>query len=232
MPPLPPIVSVVFCAIVVVVTLVVLMAFRRAHLLLPGGLLVGVAYLAVPAVLAHQGVLDRYTPLPAPALVLLLTLTVLTVGTMHSRWGSRLADALPLGAVVLAQAFRIPVEWSLHEMYLDGALPLQMTYTGRNFDILSGLSGLLLGAWLLTGRPVSRSLVLGWNVVSLSLLANIVVVAILSTPVPFNAFPGTPPNLLPSTFPYVWLPSFLVQVALASHLLVFKQVRHIASQES
>jgi hypothetical protein len=40
-----------------------------------------------------------------------------------------------------------------------------------------------------------------------------------------HRFPGQPPNLLPSAFPWVWLPSFLVQVALGSHLLVFRRLR-------
>jgi hypothetical protein len=33
-----------------------------------------------------------------------------------------------------------------------------------------------------------------------------------------------PANLLPSTFPYVWLPTFLVQAALFGHLLVFRAI--------
>jgi hypothetical protein len=56
----------------------------------------------------------------------------------------------------------------------------------------------------------------------IALLGNIVVVAVLSTPVPFCAFTEGPPNLLPSTFPYVWLPTFLVQAALFGHLVVFR----------
>jgi hypothetical protein len=67
--------------------------------------------------------------------------------------------------------------------------------------------------------------VLAWNVLGLALLANIVAVAALSTPVPFRRFLEGPPNLLPGTFPWIWLPSFLVQVALASHLLVFRRLR-------
>ena len=66
---------------------------------------------------------------------------------------------------------------------------------------------------------------IAWNVLGLVLLANIVITAVLSTPVPFRRFLDQPPHTLPSTFPFVWLPSFLVQVALGSHLLVFRQLR-------
>ena len=74
-------------------------------------------------------------------------------------------------------------------------------------------------------------MVLGWNVLGLALLANIVVIAVLSTPT-LHRFPEGPPNLLPSTFPWVWLPSFLVQVALGSHLLVFRRLRRRMSRRS
>lgn len=40
-----------------------------------------------------------------------------------------------------------------------------------------------------------------------------------------RSFSDGPPNLLPSTFPYVWLPTFLVQLALFGHLLLFRRLR-------
>lgn len=63
------------------------------------------------------------------------------------------------------------------------------------------------------------------NLLGLGLLANIVAIAVLSTPVPFRAFMNEPANRLPSMFPYVWLPTFLVQAALFGHLLVFRALR-------
>ena len=213
----------VFLAIVLLVAVVLLRAGRKAGVGRPAlaGLLL--VYLAIPAALSRAGVLDRYDPLPAPALLLLLGLTLLTAVTVFSPLGRRLAS-LPLAAIVAFQSFRVGVEWWLHRMHLEGLVPEQMTFSGRNFDIISGLTGLLLGGWMLSGKPAGRGLVLAWNVLGLALLANIVVVAALSTPVPFRRFLGGPPNLLPSEFPWIWLPSFLVQVAFGSHLLVFRQL--------
>ena len=148
----------------------------------------------------------------------------MTVAVVLSRLGSRLATGVGLGAVVGLQAFRIPVELLLHRLYAEGEVPIQMTYSGRNFDMVSGVSGLVLGIWLLRGRHVPRGVVLAWNVLGLALLVNIVGIAILSAPGPFRQFTEGPANVLPSTFPYIWLPSFLVQVALGSHLLVFRQL--------
>ena len=115
----------------------------------------------------------------------------------------------------------MPLELVLHQMYAEGVIPVQMTFEGRNLDIATGVLAAVLGLWLWKGRR-SASLVLIWNILGLVLLVNIVAVAILSTPVPFRYFMNEPANLLPSTFPYVWLPTFLVQAALFGHFLVFR----------
>lgn len=180
-------------------------------------------WLAVPAILASRGVLDRYTPLPAPALIVIALITLGTIGLASSPLGARLATGIPLAGLVGYQAFRVAVELVLHRLYSEGAIPIQMTYSGRNFDIVGGLLAALLACWLWSGRGTKR-LVTAWNIMGLALLLNIVTIAVLSTPVPFRYFMNDPANLLPSTFPYVWLPTFLVQAALFGHLLVFRAI--------
>jgi hypothetical protein len=183
-----------------------------------------VVYLAVPALLATTGQLDRYDPMPAPALVMVLLLTLVTVRFASSADGARVGSSVGLPTLVGFQLFRVPVEWLLYRLAVEQEIPEVMTYSGLNFDIVSGITGGLLGLLLL--RRGVPSWVLGlWNLLGLVLLANIVLVAILSTPVPFRVFTDGPPNLLPSTFPFVWLPSFLVQLALVGHLLLFRSLR-------
>jgi len=180
-----------------------------------------VFWLLVPAALASQGALDRYDPLPAPALILVGVLTLGTVGLALSPFGARLAAGIPLAGLVGFQAFRVPLEWLLHELYGEGRLPVQMTYAGRNFDIVSGLLAAALAYGLWKGGRAGW-LVVAWNLLGMALLVNIVTIAVLSTPVPFRYFLNEPPNLLPSTFPFVWIPTFLVQAALFGHILVFR----------
>lgn len=216
--------SLSFILLVVALAWAVIGAFRKAKVSM--FVLAGLAIvdLILPGVLAQAGALNRYNPLPAPALILVAAVSIVTAAIALGPLGSKLTRSVPLGVLVVAQVFRIPVELILHRLYLEGTIPVQMTYAGRNFDLVTGISGLALGLWLVSGRGVSRWVVLLWNVLGLSLLVNIVVVAILSTPVPFRLFTNEPPNLLPSTFPYIWLPTFLVQVAWGSHLLIFRSL--------
>ncbi|MDB5857028.1 MAG: hypothetical protein JWQ76_717 [Ramlibacter sp.] len=190
-------------------------------------LLVLAFWLAVPGVLAYRGDLDRYAPVPPPGFILFALLTLGTVMLAFSGFGARMAR-LPLAGLVGFQVFRVPLELVLHRLYAEGVIPVQMTYAGRNFDIVTGVLAALLAVWIWKGQA-PRWLVLAWNLLGLVLLANVVTIAVLSTPVPFRQFMNEPANLLPSTFPYVWLPMFLVQAALFGHLLVFRAIRRGAS---
>ena len=213
-----------FIGLVAVMAALVFRALRQAVAGWPLMIGVGVIYLIMPGILASRGMLDRYTPLPAPALLMVMALTICTLTITMSSVGRRLIAAVGLPALVGFQAFRIPVEWLLHRLYQEGTVPVQMTYAGRNFDVVTGMTAAGLGLWL-ARRGRSRGVVLAWNVLGLALLANIVTIAILSTPVPFRRFLDGPPNMLPSLWPYVWLPSFLVQLALAGHVMVFRRLR-------
>jgi len=212
-----------FVSLVLVMAVLVFHGLRRARA--GAGVMsgVGAIYLVIPGVLAARGMLDRYNPLPAPALAMVLVLTVITLTITLSSVGRRVIAAVGLPVLVGFQAFRIPVEWLLHRLYQEGVVPVQMTYAGRNFDIVTGVTAAAAGVWLARGGR-SRGVVLAWNILGLALLANIVTIAVLSTPVPFRRFLDGPPNLLPSLLPYVWLPSFLVQLALAGHVLVFRHL--------
>jgi hypothetical protein len=97
-----------------------------------------------------------------------------------------------------------------------------MTYTGRNFDIVTGATAILV-AWALASRG-SRRLVIAWNVMGLALLVNVLTIAVLSTPV-FRYFGDDRLNVFVTYPPYVWLPAVMVLAALAGHLLIFRAAR-------
>jgi hypothetical protein len=183
----------------------------------------------VPGALAGLGLLDRYDPMPAPGLLVVLGVTFCTIALALSRVGERLATGVPLAILVGYQLFRFPLELLLHRLYREGVIPVEMTYSGRNFDIVTGLTAAAL-AVLIARREAPKALVLAWNCLGLALLVNIVTVAVLATPVAFQVFADGPPNRLPSLLPYVWLPTVLVQAALLGHLLVFRALRRGVEQ--
>jgi len=97
-----------------------------------------------------------------------------------------------------------------------------MTFEGRNFDILSGLTAPLI-IWLAWKNDVpDRKILLAWNFICLALLINIVVNAVLSAPFPFQQFGFDQPNIAVLYFPFVWLPGFVVPAVLVSHLIAIR----------
>src|SRR6476646_5977608 len=83
---------------------------------------------------------------------------------------------------------RIPVELVLYLLAFHQLIPYLMTFEGRNFDILSGLSTPFIYYYTLKNNRSNKKLLLFWNVVCLALLINIVVLAILSAPSPYQKF--------------------------------------------
>jgi len=102
-------------------------------------------------------------------------------------------------------------------------MPVQMSYSGRNFDIVTGITALVVAAALRWGLA-PRWLAGAWNVLGLALLLNIVTIAILSTP-RFAFFGQDRLNVWVTYPPFVWLPAVMVLAALAGHLLVFRALR-------
>lgn len=110
----------------------------------------------------------------------------------------------------------------MHAMYERGVMPGQMSYTGGNFDIVTGITAVAV-AWLVYTRRAGRGIVLAWNIVGLMLLLNVVALGILSTP-GFRFFGDDRLNVFITYAPFVWLPAVMVVAALAGHLIVFRAV--------
>jgi hypothetical protein len=160
---------------------------------------------------------------PPTMLGALVVIFAVAIAISASPLGRRLAVALPVAALVGFQGFRVVVELLMHRAYSEGLMPVQMSYSGRNFDIVTGLTALALGAWLATGRKSPR-LVFAWNTLGAALLLNILVVALLSAPTPFRVFMNEPANVWITRAPWVWLPTVMVLAAVIGHVLVYRRL--------
>jgi hypothetical protein len=181
--------------------------------------LLAALWIAATGIAAARGVLHMWgPPTMGPVLVGML---VIAIGVALSPLGGRIVAQIGIAALVGFQGFRVLVELLLHRAYVEGLMPVQMSWSGRNFDVVSGATAILLGAWLATGRR-SRAAVLAWNVLGVVLLANIVGVALLSAPTPFRVFMNEPANTFITRVPWVWLPAVMVLAAVMGHALVFR----------
>ncbi len=184
--------------------------------------LAGAAWMAITWRVASAGLLRSWNATPPPFFLFLVAIIVLACLIAFSPLGRRLAFGIPLWALVLIQLFRFPLELAMHRLTTLGIMPDQMSYTGRNFDILTGATALLVSWWLATDRG-GRTLALAWNVLGFVLLANVVTIALLSTP-RFRFFGDDRLNVFVAYTPFVWLPAVMVLAALTGHLLIFRRL--------
>lgn len=178
------------------------------------------AWLAFQATLAYSGFYQDTNSLPprfalalVPALFLVLYKVYIQSGTEAS-----------LESLHWIHTVRIPVEIVLWLLASYETIPKLMTFEGRNFDIIAGITAPLIIYYGLRNTIIDRQRILLWNFIGLFLLANIVVTAILSVPSPFQQLAFETPNRAVLTFPFIWLPSFIVPMVLFSHLMSIKQL--------
>ncbi len=185
--------------------------------------LVAVAWAVVVGILAKQGFFSNFAAMPPRLLIALVVPAIaLAIAMLRSSTLPRVLANVPISWLLYLQVFRVLVELMLWRGYKLGNLPLQMTFEGRNFDIIAGLTAPLAG-WIWQ-RTRSRAFGIGWNVAGLTLLANIIVVALLSMPTHFRVFMDGPANTLLTQFPFIYLPAILVPIAYTAHILSLRQL--------
>lgn len=108
--------------------------------------------------------------------------------------------------------------------FLHKSIPQLMTFEGRNFDIIAGLTAPVIYYFGYIKKVFPKSVLLTWNIICLVLLLNIVVNAVLSAPTPIQQFAFDQPNTGVLYFPFVWLPGFIVPVVLLAHIVSIRSL--------
>lgn len=188
-------------------------------------LAVVVAVMALSAVAARSGLLARFELRPPPMVIMVASVLAMGIGTGLSPLGRAAAAEVPLAALVGLQSFRFPLELVMHHAGTRGIMPPEMSYSGYNFDIVTGVTALILGLALARGVRVPRGLLWAWNVWGIWCLVAVLAVALAASPM-VRAFGDDPRhvNTWVVFFPYVWLPVVLVTVAIASHVVITRKL--------
>jgi hypothetical protein len=157
----------------------------------------------------------RFIFLIGPALLFILILFATAAGR---KW----LDNFDAGWLTLLHTVRIPVEMVLLWLFFAKAVPELMTFEGRNFDILSGITAPVIYYFGYVKKGIGKAGMLIWNFICLGLLFNIVVNAILSAPFPFQQQAFDQPNIGVLHFPFTLLPGLIVPLVLFSHLVCIR----------
>jgi hypothetical protein len=217
---LPTYISIVFGLITIITVLLFYRATQHSKLTL----IILFAWLALQTLISLTGFYTVNNSLP-PRIALLGFPALLCIIILFSTSrGRQYIDQLDPGKLTILHTIRVAVELVLLWLFIHKAVPQLMTFEGRNFDILSGLSAPFIYYFGFVKKSLGKTVILIWNFICLGLLLNILINAVLSVPTPLQQFAFDQPNIAILYFPFVWLPCCVVPIVLLSHLAVIRNL--------
>ena len=164
----------------------------------------------------------RFLLMVAPPMILM------AVGALTIR-GRMVFDGMNERSLLLLHTVRVPVEFCLLWLWQAGLVPQVMTFEGRNFDIICGLTAPVVYYLVYVRKVGGPKAMLLWNAGCWLLLANIVINAVFAAPTPFQRIAFDLPNVAIGYFPFNLLPAFLVPVVLLSHVVSLRSTIKVRS---
>jgi len=177
-----------------------------------------IVWLTATATLAQSGVLSDWTARPPRWPLLPLSALVTSILLGRTRTFRRMLAEIPPWQTVALQTFRVGVELAFWRLHLQGVAPVQVTFEGRNFDALVGLTAPVVAAGIASGWFGPRMTIV-WNLFGLAMLFNAIGTVATSTPGPFHLdWPGEPFTAI-ATWPVIWIPALLAPIGILLHVV-------------
>lgn len=186
-----------------------------------------ITYLIVQSIVTFSGFYrTNLDSLPPRFVLAVLPAVLIIISLFISKRGKNFLMSLDLQKLTFLSVVRIPVELSLLSLFVYKAIPIEMTFEGFNYDIISGITAIIISWFAFKNHSIRKFLLWIWNIAALALLITIVIISIFSTPTSFQVFGIDQPNIAILNFPYVLLPGFIVPVVFFTHLASIYQLIH------
>jgi len=182
-----------------------------------------IAWLILLGILSIRGFFADFSGLPPRLMFALLPPLLVVLLFTRSKTGKKLLLHIKPQWLIYLQSFRILVEVALWLLVRNGSLPVQMSFEGRNFDVLTGLLAFPVGYYCFVKKTWPSVTAVLYNIAGLVLLLNIVTISTLSMPTQLRVFHNQPDSSLLTTFPFIYLPGLLVPLSYTLHILSLRQ---------
>ncbi|HEY0680197.1 MAG TPA: hypothetical protein VGD17_18055 [Chitinophagaceae bacterium] len=195
---------------------------QRRKLMRNGTLIIDGYFLwvGILTVLAVKGFFEVKTLPPRFGIFVLAFLTVsLILCFLSVKRHLSFLFSIPSHWLIYFQSFRVVVEVVLWLLFLDGLVPKEMTFEGRNFDVLVGLAAPIAG--YMVQKKTHYGVGIAFNIFGLVALANIITIVVPAFPSPFQKYATLH---LASYFPGITIPALLAPAAMYVHILSIKQL--------
>jgi hypothetical protein len=219
-PGLPSFVSVVF-GLTMVLTLY---QFLKAARFSKYATLVLFIWAGIQVFLSLNGFYKVIDTIPPRFVLLIIPPILLIIILFNTQKGKLFIDSLDIKVLTIIHTIRILVEIVLFWLFMYKTIPVELTFEGRNFDIISGVTAPIVYYFGFIKQTLSKKLIISWNILCIGFLLNVVLNSILSSPLLFQKFEFNQPNFAVLNFPFVFLPSLIVPIILFSHFVLIRRL--------
>jgi len=183
-------------------------------------LIVG-GWMILQSILAFIGFYSATFEQPRLIVGVLPTLALIAV-VFISPAGRKVIGQLNLEALAWISTVRILAEIIIYLCAVDLLMPQLMTFDGYNMDIVMGLTAPIVAYFGIRKGYLGKIMLIIWNIVGIILLPIIIILAVLSTPYPFQQLAFDQPNIAIFYFPFLFLPFLTVPIVLFTHFASLK----------
>lgn len=188
-----------------------------------------IAWSIIHCLLAYFGFfLDIEAIPPRFAFVLLPTILAIVYSILPKQRAVVISNR-NIQVSTLLHLVRIPVEICLFLLFTHQYVPELMTYEGRNFDILAGITAPII-AFLFFKNWIGTKGMIAWNTVSLGLVLFILINGVLASENPIQIFAFDQPNRAMKYFPFILLPATIVPIVVFTHVTDILKLRGIQKE--
>lgn len=170
----------------------------------------------IQSILAYSGFYNNSMSFPPRYVLLLVPPVIFIVYALNFKKDVILKNR-KLEISTLSHLVRIPVEICLLFLFFHKMIPELMTFEGRNFDIVAGITALPM-AFALSKNKLKINFLIIWNIICLCLVVFIAINGILSAESVLQQFAFDQANKAINYFPFILLPGIIVPIVIYTHL--------------
>ncbi len=173
------------------------------------------------SILAFSGFYENTKTVPPRFAIMIIPMVIIILSTIFSKKMQHWLSTFNLKQLMYLHSVRILVELVLFWLFIGKYVPKSMTFEGSNFDILAGITALIIAHFSFRNNKINKMALWIWHIFSILLLVNVLIHAILSTPTIFQQFAFEQPNIAVMKFPFLLLPAIIVPIVLISNMAGF-----------
>ena len=174
--------------------------------------------------ISESGILADFSLPPRMPILVIIPLFLFSGVFVYTNRKKTWVNSIPTHWLVYYQSLRIGIESIFYFSVGAGVLPALVTFEGYNYDILFGISALLIGYFTFTKQLISLKWIDVWNVFGLLVIAFIISLFLTGTYFP-EIYEDPNQRLTPiyTQYPYILVAGFLMPSAVFIHFLSLAQ---------